>query len=173
MAPTYVIHSAPIQGIQLSSRKTLNKTPPAVIIQEESGEESTEKEIPEEEEVQIASENTQVLGTQNSQSSTHPQLNNNPPYPERLLIEKPVVRPQFDLENELKNVCIRIPLLGAIRDVPIYSKMVRELCLKKHGRKQKDPPTIHVIGQLSDYISDHPLLPKFANPGNPVVTILY
>jgi len=43
--------------------------------------------------------------------------------------------------------------------------------LKKPGRKQKDPPTIHVIGQLSCYISYHPLLPKFANPGNPVVTI--
>ena len=93
MAPNYVIHSAPIQEIQLRSGKTLNKTPPAVIIQEESGEESTEKEISEEEEVQIASEKTQVLGTQNSQSSAHPQLNNNPPYPERLLIEKPVVCP--------------------------------------------------------------------------------
>ena len=98
-------------------------------------------------------------------------MNNDPPYPERLLIEKPVVHSQFDLENELRNVCIRIPLLEAIRDVPIYSKMVRELCLKKPCRKQKDPPTIHVIGQLSDYISDHPLLPKFANPGNPIVTI--
>jgi len=71
----------------------------------------------------------------------------------------------------LKNVCINIPLLQAIRDVPIYSKMVRELCLKKPGRKQKDPPTIHVIGQLSNYISDYSLPPKFANPGNPVVTI--
>ena len=73
-------------------------------------------------------------------------MNNDPPYPERLLIEKPIVHSQFDLENELRNVCIRIPLLQAIRDVPIYSKMVRELCLKKPGRKQKDPPTIHVIG---------------------------
>ena len=113
-----------------------------MIIQEESREENTEKEILEEEEVQIASENTQVLGTQDSQSSAQPQLNKNSPYPERLLIEKPMVRPQFDLENELKNVCINIPLLQAIRDVPIYSKMVRELCLKKPDQKQKDPPTI-------------------------------
>ena len=58
-----------------------------MIIQEESGEESTEKEIPEEEEVQIASENTQALGT-HSQSSARPQVNNNPPYPERLLIRE-------------------------------------------------------------------------------------
>ena len=82
-----------------------------------------------------------------------------------------MVRPHFDLENELKNVCIKIPLLQAIRDVPIYSKMVRELFLKKPGRKQKDPPTIHVIGQLSNYISDCSLPPKFANSGNPMVTI--
>ena len=111
MAPTYVIHSAPIQEIQLRSRKTLNKTPPAVIIQEESREEISEKEIQEEEEVQVSLENTQVLGTRSSQSSAQPQLNKTPPYPERLLIEKPVVRSQFDLENELKNVCIRIPLI--------------------------------------------------------------
>ena len=38
-----------------------------MIIQEETGEEITEKEIQEEEEVQIALENTQVLGTQSSQ----------------------------------------------------------------------------------------------------------
>ena len=111
MAPTYVIHSAPIQEIQLRSGKTLNKTPPAVIIQEESGEEITEKEIQEEEEVQVALENTQVLGTQSSQSTAQPQLNKNHPYLEMLLIEKHVVCSQFDLENELKNVCIRIPLL--------------------------------------------------------------
>ena len=110
MAPTYIIHSAPLQEIQLRSGKTSNKTPPAVIIHEETGEENTEKEIIEEEEVQIASENTQALRT-HSQSSAHPKVNNNPPYLERLLIEKPVVCPQFDLENELKNVCIKIPLL--------------------------------------------------------------
>ena len=107
MDPTYVIHSAPIHEIQLRFGKTLNKTPPAVIIQEDSGEESTKEEIPEEEEVQSASENTQVRGTQYSQSYTQPQLNKNPPYPERLLIENPVVRSQFDLENELKMFVLR------------------------------------------------------------------
>ena len=30
----------------------------------------------------------------------------NPPYPERLAIEKPVVAPEFNLEAELKNLCI-------------------------------------------------------------------
>ena len=80
MAPTYVIHSAPIQEIQLRSGKILNKTPPAVIIQEECGEETAEKEVQEEEEVPNALENTQVPRTQISQSTSQPQLNNDPPY---------------------------------------------------------------------------------------------
>jgi hypothetical protein len=73
--------------------------------------------------------------------------------------------------NELKNICVKIPLLQAIKDIPIYSKVVKELCIKKPGRKQKDPPTIHLIGGLSEYISEQPKLAKYGNPGNPVVTI--
>jgi hypothetical protein len=73
--------------------------------------------------------------------------------------------------NELKNICVKIPLLQAIKDIPIYSKVVRELCIKKPGRKKKDPPTVHLIGGLSEYISEQPKLAKYRNPGNPVVTI--
>ena len=82
-----------------------------------------------------------------------------------------MVRPQFDFENELRNVYIRINLLQDIRDVPIYFNIIKELCLNKPRRKWKYPLFIHVVGQLSDYISDHPPLPKFANPGNPILTI--
>ena len=49
--------------------------------------------------------------------------------------------------------------------------MIREICLKKPGRKQKDPQAIHVVGQLFDHISDQPLLPKFANPENIILTV--
>jgi hypothetical protein len=45
------------------------------------------------------------------------------------------------------------------------------LCIKKPGRKQKDPPTVHLIGELSEYISEQPRVAKYGNPGNPVVTI--
>jgi hypothetical protein len=99
------------------------------------------------------------------------QITKSPPYPERLAIEKPTIRPEFDILNELKNICVKIPLLQAIKDIPIYSKVVKELCIKKPGRKQKDPPTIHLIGELSEYISEQPRVTKYANPGNPVVTI--
>ena len=57
------------------------------------------------------------------------------------------------------------------KDVTIYSKMIIELYLKEPGRKQNDPLAIHVVGKLSDYISDQPLLLKFANPGNPILTV--
>ena len=42
-----------------------------------------------------------------------------PPYPERLVIEKPVVHPEYNILNELKNICIKVPLLQAIKDIPI------------------------------------------------------
>jgi hypothetical protein len=103
---------------------------------------------------------------------THrPQIPKEPPFPERLLIEKPVIQSEFDIMTEVKNVCVKIPLLQAIKDVPIYAKTIKELCIKKPGQKQKDPPTIHLVGQLSNYISETPKIVKYANPGNPIVSV--
>ena len=62
-------------------------------------------------------------------------------------------------------------LLQAIKDIPIYSKVVKELCIKNPGRKKKDPPTVHLVGGISQYISEQPKLAKYGNLGNPVVTI--
>jgi hypothetical protein len=86
-------------------------------------------------------------------------------------LRRPVIQSEFDILTELKNVCVKIPLLQAIKDVPIYAKTIKELCIKKPGRKQKDPPTIHLVGQLSDYISETPKIVKYANPGNPIVSV--
>ena len=81
------------------------------------------------------------------------------------------MQPEFDILNELRNVCVKIPLLQAIKDVPIYTKAIRDLFIKKPSRKRRDPPTIHLVGQISDYLSEDPPVPKYANPGNPVVMI--
>ena len=51
--------------------------------------------------------------------------------------------------GELKNIYVKIPLLQALHDVPIYAKTVRDLVVKKLGRNPKDPPTMHVVGKLS------------------------
>ena len=75
-----------------------------------------------------------------------------PPYPNRMVIEKLTTRLEFDILNELKNICLKIPLVKAIKYIPIYSKVVKELRIKKLGRKQKDPPTVHKVGGLFEYI---------------------
>ena len=82
-----------------------------------------------------------------------------------------MIRPEFDIINELINICVKIPLLQAIKDIPIYSKVIKELCIKKPGRKQKDPPIVHLIGELFEYISEQPRVTKYANLGNLIVTI--
>jgi hypothetical protein len=64
---------------------------------------------------------------------------------------------------------VKIPLLQAIKDIPIYAKIVRDLCIKKPGRKRKEPSIIQVIGQLSEFITEMPS--KYSDPENPVVTI--
>jgi hypothetical protein len=66
--------------------------------------------------------------------NSHPELQN-PPYPERLNLEKPLTQPTFDFLGELKNVCVKILLFQAIKDVPIYFKEIQELFLRKPGRK--------------------------------------
>jgi hypothetical protein len=72
-----------------------------------------------------------------------------PPYPERLCIEKYSTQPKFDFIWELVNVCVRIHLFQPIKDVPIYAKDIRELFLRRIGKK-KDPIIFHVIGKLAD-----------------------
>jgi hypothetical protein len=74
-----------------------------------------------------------------------------------------------DIEDELRNVCIKIPLLQAIKDIPIYAKIIRDIFIKKPRRKKKEPPLIQVVGQLSEFISEMPY--KYNDPRNPIVTI--
>jgi hypothetical protein len=84
-------------------------------------------------------------------------------------VKKPKVPLGHDLEVELRNICVNIPLLHAIKDIPIYSNIVRDICIKNHGRKRKEPPIIHVVGQLSEFILEIPS--KYNDRGNVVVTI--
>ena len=92
----------------------------------------------------------------------------NPPYAERLAIEKPIL-PENDLEVQLRNLCVKIPLLQAIKDIPILAKTIKELCLKKPGRKRKQPTKIQVVGKLAKLITNKPRLLEYGNLGNPIV----
>ena len=80
------------------------------------------------------------------------QLIREPPYPERLMLPKVVGQPQFNLLGELKNLYVKIPLLQALQDVPIYARAVQDLCRRKRERKPRGPPAVHVIGKLSTLI---------------------
>jgi hypothetical protein len=62
-----------------------------------------------------------------------------PPFPEKIMIEKIVAYPNFDIVGELKNLCVKITLLQDLQDIPIYAKIIKELCGKKPRRKTKDP----------------------------------
>jgi hypothetical protein len=55
---------------------------------------------------------------------------------------KPKVPRRHDLEVELRNICVNIPLLQAIKDIPIYAKIIRDIFIKNLGRKRKQPPVI-------------------------------
>lgn len=94
-----------------------------------------------------------------------------PLIPERLKIPKTIVYPDFDLVGELKNICIKIPLLQAIQDIPIYAKTIKELCVKKPTRKATTSPTIDVVGILSDLRLGGESPIKYEDPGNPIVTV--
>ena len=87
------------------------------------------------------------------------------------MLPKVVGQPQFNLLGELKNIYVKIPLLQALQDVPIYARTVRDLCIRKPGRKPRDPPTVHVIGKLSALIMGKTLLAKYEDPGNPSITV--
>ena len=60
-------------------------------------------------------------------------------------------------------------MLQAIRDIPILAKTIRDLCIKKLGRKEKQPSTIQVGGQATTLITNHFKIGKYENPGNPIL----
>ena len=67
-----------------------------------------------------------------------------PPFPQKLIQSKPtqIEEQSFDIIDQLKNMHVLIPLFQAIKAIPIYGKAIREACLKKLGRKTKDPTTV-------------------------------
>jgi len=84
------------------------------------------------------------------QKSHEQTITSSPPFLKRLIIPHPIEYLDFDLLGELKNICVKIPLLQAIQDIPIYAKTIKELCTKIPMRKIKVTPTIHLVRNLSD-----------------------
>jgi hypothetical protein len=94
-----------------------------------------------------------------------------PPFPERLALTKMPEPPTFNLLGELQNLYVKILLLQALRDVPIYARTMRDICVKNPSRKTKDPLTVHVMGDLSALMSGKNPPVKYRDPGHPTVTV--
>jgi hypothetical protein len=62
-----------------------------------------------------------------------------PPFPEHLSLTKTPEPPAFNLLGELKNLYVKIPLLQALRDVPIYERTMRDSCVRNLVGKPKTP----------------------------------
>ena len=95
----------------------------------------------------------------------------NPPYLERLALQKFLEKPCFNILGELKKLYVKIPLLQSLHDVPIYSETIRDLCVKKPCRKPKYHLKILLVGKLSELMMGKTPLAKYDYPRNPTVTI--
>ena len=85
----------------------VNQSDPTILIQEENDNNSEEENT----QTTPAEEDTSPPIPIISQYVRVPQQINLPPYPERLLVKKPDPPLHKDIEDELQNVCIKIPLL--------------------------------------------------------------
>ena len=117
------------------------------MIEEENEEEEQQQHQQQEISQQVPEENKNttspiLLQEQQRELKNSIQLSRTPPYPERLALEKPIVPPEFDIEAELRNLCVKIPLLQTIRYIPILAKTIRDLCIKKPRIKRKQHSTI-------------------------------
>ena len=133
--PMYLILTIPVHEIELRSGRVVNDKPKSSVIIQEPNEEEEDSNEPMDD---VILEDVNIpkvpLHTQPPQETIQEQRV--PPFPERLVIEKPVVHPEYNILNELKNICIKIPLLQAIKDIQIYSKVIKKLCIKRQERSK-------------------------------------
>lgn len=95
----------------------------------------------------------------------------NSPFLEHLALTKTRELLTFNILGKLWNIHVKIPVLQALRVVPIYARSVRDIFIKKPGRKAKDPLTVHVMGDLATLIFKKTPPVKYGDPGHPMVTV--
>ena len=70
-------------------------------------------------------------------------LKENPPFSKRLAQPHQPTPEETELLGELKQLCVKIPLLQAIKDVPIYNKMIKEKASSiQAGTKEMPQPSM-------------------------------
>eukprot|EP00253_Pinus_taeda_P003983 PITA_03983 len=108
---------------------------------------------------------------ENRQQTQNKTTTSSPPFPERLVIPRPIHQPNFDILGELQNLYIKIPFLQAIQDILIYAKTIKELCIKRPRRNVIGNPRVQVVSTLSDLLSGKETPIKYEDPGNPIVIV--
>jgi len=83
-------------------------------------------------------------------------------------VEKQILLSEYDFLDELKNVCIKIPLLQAIGEIPILAKTIKELTLKRLGRKPRDTRRIHLVGKIVDIMMGKIAMQNNVDLGSPI-----
>jgi hypothetical protein len=135
--PTYCISPAPLQEICLRSGKVLNQNSSVIIQENEEEELPTQPEINTNKKSPLQTQNQSCSSLKSNIQEVQTPQSNQPPFPERLQIEKSITPLEFDFVAELKNICVKIPLLQALKDIPIYTKTIRDLCIKKPRKTKK------------------------------------
>ena len=151
--PSYSISTAGLNEINLRSGWVVNAPTSPIIIKQ------IENEVTKPEPKIVGDKPDQNII---NQTPPQPALNQGhpitPPYLQRFTLSKQSPQEEFHFLGELQNIFVKICLLQAMRDVPIYAKTLREYCSKKPGKKSGDLLTIHVMGRLSDIILEKPCL---------------
>ncbi|XP_071687196.1 uncharacterized protein [Rutidosis leptorrhynchoides] len=75
-----------------------------------------------------------------------------------------------DMWETFKKVKINFPLLDAIRQVPSYTKFLKDLCTQKRKQRATLPKKVELTEHLSAVVSGT-LPPKFKDPGTPLIAV--
>jgi len=87
------------------------------------------------------------------------------------VVEKQILLPNYDFLDELKNAYIKIPLLQAIREIPILTKTIKELSIKRPRRRSKEMKIIHLVGKIAYIMMGKVTMQKYVDLGSPIVEI--
>ncbi|CAN6454189.1 unnamed protein product [Victoria cruziana] len=72
-----------------------------------------------------------------------------------------------DMLEMFRAVCINLPLLDAIRQVPAYARFLKELCTKK--KRSKKVPECVLLSEETSFLLQRRLPPKLEDLGAPII----
>eukprot|EP00253_Pinus_taeda_P027204 PITA_27204 len=147
--PAYMI--SPLNDVQLRSGRVLDK--PSIDVQKKSISEKDSLVANKGSEASLQNPNTQK-GKEKELTPTTPiveQLasSSTPPFPERMSYQD--------------------SLLQTIKEIPILAKTIKELSLKRPGRKPRNTRKIQLVGKIADIMMGKVIIQKYVDTSSPIV----